>query len=140
MKNRHPELTAIGTIEAMRQGSASEARFMEAFEVPRWTPPEWYRSIRHANAAEDADGYDFFIDTTSGEVPIQVKCSTAYIARYWLRHPRSTALLIVVNGSDSYQKIRDTILKQVKDRIDGNDFSILSRPPWSVPNLRLVSY
>lgn len=121
-----------GTRKTHRTGKDSERLFLAAFEEERWIKPRWYQSIRCATAAEDADGYDFFVCTDRGEVPIQVKSSNRYIVAYRQRHPNSTAIIIVVGLSHTAAQIRRDTLEAIGNRWNARP-ELLSTGAWSVP-------
>jgi hypothetical protein len=114
MDGEHP-LGSV-TFEAMvARGKESEERFFKAFTKGRWRKPSWYKSVRPATGLEDSEGYDFFINTDIGELPIQVKSSKKYVARYRRRHPESDAIIVVV-GNLSRSRIRELTLHLIKRR------------------------
>ncbi len=117
--------------QGIAKGKKSERRFFEAFMARDWQQPWWYKSVRRANGLEDSEGYDFFIRTNIGQIPIQVKSSCRYIEQYWRRHPNSNAILVVVNLNDSLSVIRSATLAKVEMR--WRAASVLYNGAWSMP-------
>lgn len=124
-------MSCSSTDESAAIGKDSERLFLKAFQEAGWKPPQWYRSIRPATGLEDSEGYDFFILTDRGEVPIQVKSSRTYIRKYRLRHPESTAIIIVVKAGYSAARIRGMTIEAIGKRRSGVE--MLRTGAWSVP-------
>ncbi len=64
----------MGTLYSLK-GKAREERFYYAFTSEAFDHPHFYVGMRRATEEEDRQGTDFFMQTTAGEIPFNVKSS-----------------------------------------------------------------
>ncbi len=64
------------------RGNSREERFYKAFQEQGFAAPEFFISVRKATEAEDALGSDFFMLTTEGKIPFNVKSSKTTLKKH----------------------------------------------------------
>jgi hypothetical protein len=88
------------TRKAHQKGFATELRVLDSFIVPsnivsshnsKWrfgySVPEWFVGFEKATKAQDAEGIDFILRTTNGDVYLQVKSSEGGKDAFLREHP-----------------------------------------------------
>lgn len=114
MRKIYDELDPANEVSQAR-GKRKEKRFFLAFtkyeSFTRRDAPPWYKGIRKASRFEDQKGSDFFIVTTIGPIPVNVKSSPGRVET-WLSKffdtPRTHRKVVVPVGGylDHSQCIR----------------------------------
>ena len=110
----------IATLREQIKGRAAENFFInrvmcrERWENDLW--PRWLIGIRRATQEEDKNGIDFFAETRdAGEIPIQIKSSSAGAKTYKEKHSgKNRTVCIVIIGEnellgDVFRKTRKAL-------------------------------
>jgi hypothetical protein len=114
MRKTYDELDPANA-QSQARGKRKELRFFLAFtkyeKFTRLDAPPWYKGIRKASRFEDQRGSDFFIVTTIGLIPINVKSSPGRVETWlskFLGTPRTHKKVVVPVGGylDHSQCIR----------------------------------
>ncbi len=64
------------------KGKAREEKFFQAFQGTGFKVPDFYVGMRRATEEEDKAGTDFFMQTTEGEIPFNVKSSRTTLNKH----------------------------------------------------------
>lgn len=98
--------------QARKRGNDAERVFFNILSSIQ-SPPAWFLGVRKADLIEDANGYDAFILTQTGEIPIQIKRSSAGAKNFRKKRPMHPALIIVINPKREKNSLKEFILQSI---------------------------
>jgi hypothetical protein len=90
--------TTRTAFEGQLHGGSSELKFFEAFQSPEWKAPCWWRSLRRATPAEDAQGIDAVLNIDAGTVLLQIKSSVSGLLKEVKHYGNAHCVIIVREG------------------------------------------
>jgi hypothetical protein len=101
-------------VEAKLRGGSTELKFFEAFQVPDWRSPYWWRSLHRASWQEDGEGTDAFVEVDAGTVPVQIKSSVAGRLKHIARYGEGTHCIVVIDPCEmDLVKIRSNAVDRI---------------------------
>ena len=95
---------------AIQKGEETEKKFFKAARQIAPAPP-WFVGVRQSTPDWDAAGFDAFVLTDRGDIPIQIKSSHTGAHEFYRKHPNHPAIVIVIHEGMDDDKIISLILR-----------------------------
>ena len=95
---------------AIQKGKETEERFFKAArQIVR--APSWFLGVRRSTPEWDAVGFDAFVATDEGDIPIQIKSSHTGAHEFHRKHPNHPAIVMVIHEGMDDDQIISLILR-----------------------------
>lgn len=112
------------TLELLRKteisrGLWTEERFLNAIKNSNGNTPAWFKDISKSTKEDDQRGIDFIVQTTSGNIFIQIK-SSEYGARKFIRNKKKNLRILVLVIKTNYheEEIRSLSFSAMQEEVN----------------------